>query len=65
MVSKELDTLAGELTDRLVQRGRVPKRLRNTAAEIMRDELLRALRRVAMITSRNAGALVLANRVGV
>ena len=62
--NKELDTLADELTDRLVQRGRVPARLRSTAQVIMRTELLRALQRVVLVTSRNAGALVAASRSG-
>ena len=58
----DVDSLAKELTDRLVRRGRVPERLAETAREFMRLELLKSLRSVARMTSVNAGALVALKR---
>lgn len=64
MNTNDVDTLARELTDRLVQRGRVPANLRTTAETFMRTELLRSLRKVARTTSANAGMLLAFSRSG-
>lgn len=62
MVTPDVDSLAEELTERLVRRGRVPAKLRRTTLGFMRLELLKSLRRVARMTSTNAGILVAAKR---
>lgn len=54
----DVETLAGELTDRLINRGRVPQRLRGTTQRFMQLELVRTLRRITRTTSSNAGMLL-------
>jgi len=58
MQTDDVDKMAKELTDRLVARGRVPARLRESAESFMRTELTRSLRKVVRSTSLNAGMMV-------
>lgn len=59
----EIEKLAVELSDRLVQRGLISPTLREAAADYLRMELLRSLRRVAKVTSRNAEFALMAHRM--
>lgn len=60
---KEVQSLAVELTDRLVNRGRVPEKLRSVMERFLVRDLTKTLNRIANVTSTNAGVLLLAERM--
>jgi len=62
MMNHELESVAAELANRLVSRGRVPASLRKTIEEFLLHELRRTMVRIARKTSENCGVLVACSR---